>query len=309
MLYRQIKNTDLKVSVISLGTMTFGTPVPPERSSALVRYAFEQGINFIDTANMYEGYARVYGSAGGVAEECIGKAVKGIRHSVVIATKVGMKVGETPLDDGVSPAAIEHNLTKSLKRLDTDYVDIYYAHRHDPAVAPEELAGAMCKEMQKGRIRHYAVSNYTGNQLLDLLRACDENNFTRPVLCQPPLSLINLDSLCDIINICSIEGISVVPYKILHGGLLTGKYQKGRPAPLNSRKKEQPNWLPDLPQELNDRLDEIRKTCEGLNVPMTQYAIRFALNQPNVVSAIVGVKNEAQIDAALNSIPQGGAGP
>ena len=106
-------------------------------------------------------------------------------------------------------------------------------------------------------------------------------------------------------NICVTEGISIIPYKILHGGLLTGKYEKGMPAPVNSRKAEQPNWIPDLPQELNDRLDEIRSTCGKLDVPMAHYAIRFALSRPNVVSAIVGVKNKSQIDFAVESVSNG----
>lgn len=299
MKYRKILNTGIEVSPVCLGTMTFGTPVTPEDSVRLVEYAMDRGINFIDTANMYEGYARYPGSAGGVAEECIGKAIRGNRSKIVLATKVGMNVGPTPLDNGVSPEAIEANLTKSLKRLGTDYVDIYYAHRYDGSVSPLDLAAAMNKEISKGRIRHFAISNYTGSQLLDLLDTCDNNRLQRPVLCQPPLSMLNLESIWDIIYVCNREGISITPYKILAGGLLSGKYSKDNPVPEGSRKSEQPGWIPDLSDELSVKLESIRETCAKCRIPMTNYAIRFVLDQPGVVSAIVGVKSKEQIDRAI----------
>jgi len=302
MKYAKVPGTDIEVSQICLGTMTFGTPVSVDDSVGLVEYAMDKGINFIDTANMYEGYARRAGSAGGVAEECVGKAIKGKRERTVVATKVGMNVGNTPLDNGLSGAAIEHNLSKSLKRLDTDYVDIYYAHRYDEKTSPIELAAAMNKEIQKGRIRHFAVSNYTGAQMVDLLKVCDENGLKRPVMCQPALSMLNLDSLHDVMYVCAREGIGIVPYRILQSGFLTGKYFGDKPAPKGTRKFEQPSWAPDLPLELADSLEAIRDICTKINVPMTNYAIEFVLRQAGVVSAIVGVKNKEQIDMAAECV-------
>jgi aryl-alcohol dehydrogenase-like predicted oxidoreductase len=266
-----------------------------------VEYAFDKGINFIDTANMYEGYARRPGSSGGVAEECIGRAIRNNRSKMIIATKVGMNVGPAPADNGVSREAIEHNLTKSLQRLRTDYVDIYYAHRYDPLVDPLDLASSMNREIEKGRIRHYAVSNYTGSQLTALLSACDANHLIRPVMCQPPLSLLDTESMGDIIYVCQREEIAVVPYKILCGGLLSGKYLPNLPAPAGSRRSEQPSWLPDLPPAAMEKLEAVRGICTKIDLPMTDYAIGFVLHQQNVVSAIVGVKNEAQIDMAIKA--------
>ena len=301
MKYRKIDHTDISVSPVCLGTMTFGTPVGADDAVKLVEYAFEKGINFIDTANMYEGYARHPGSSGGIAEECIGKAIRGNRSKMIIATKVGMNVGPTPVDNGVSREAIEHNLTKSLQRLRTDYVDIYYAHRNDPMVDPLDLAVSMNREIEKGRIRHYAVSNYTGGQMMALLAACDTNHLKRPVMCQPPLSLLDTDSMSDIIYVCQREEIAVVPYKILCGGLLSGKYLPNQPAPEGSRRSEQPSWLPDLPPAAMEKLEAIRGICAKAGVPMTRYAIEFVLRQQNVVSAIIGVKNAGQIDMAIDA--------
>ncbi len=147
MKYAVIPHTDLKVSRLCLGTMTFGKPVPEAEAVRLTRLALDTyGINFIDTANMYEGYNRSAGSAGGVAEEIVGKAVKGRRGDFIIATKLGMKVGPAPEDDMTSPAAIHTQLLRSLKRMNTDYADIYYLHRFDPDTPPEQIVRSMGEE-------------------------------------------------------------------------------------------------------------------------------------------------------------------
>ena len=302
MQYRRVPKTELEVSAICLGTMTFGTPVGRDDSVKLVHYALERGINFIDTANIYEGYARKVGSAGGVAEECVGAALKGRRQDAVVATKVGMSVGNGPLDEGLSAAAIEHNLTKSLKRLGTDYVDIYYAHRYDEKTPPEELAEAMNEQIRKGRIRHWAVSNYSGLQMVQLLKACDENGLIRPVMCQPALSMLNTDAIADIMHVCAREWIALAPYRVLQSGLLTGKYRQGQQAPQGSRKQEQPGWVPQMTEEQQSVLEGIRGVCEALGVSMTRYAIDFVLRQAGVVCAIVGVKSAAQIDMAIEEM-------
>ena len=131
MQYTKIPGTDMQASRICLGTMTFGSPVAGPDAVRLVRYALEEyGVNFIDTANMYEGYNRYAGSAGGVAEEIVGEAVAHRRGDYILATKVGMKVGEAPEDENTSPEAIRIQLRRSLVRMRTDYVDVYYLHRY-----------------------------------------------------------------------------------------------------------------------------------------------------------------------------------
>ena len=140
----QIPGTDLKVFPITLGTMTYGSPVAFDDAVKLTQYAVSRGVNLIDTANMYEGYNRYAGSAGGDAEELVGKAVRGLPHgSVAVATKVGMKVGPAPEDEGTSPAAIRKQLDRSLARLGMDCIDLYYLHRPDESVPLADILGAL----------------------------------------------------------------------------------------------------------------------------------------------------------------------
>ena len=175
MQYTKIPGTDMQASRICLGTMTFGSPVAGPDAVRLVRYALEEhGVNFIDTANMYEGYNRYAGSAGGVAEEIVGEAVAHRRGDDILATKVGMKVGEAPEDENTSPEAIRIQLRRSLARMRTDYVDVYYLHRYDPDTEPHAVARAMGEELRAGTIRAWGVSNYTAAQLAALLAAAGE---------------------------------------------------------------------------------------------------------------------------------------
>lgn len=296
---RRVPGTELAVSEVCLGTMTFGTPVESGDAVRLVHHALDRGVNFIDTANMYEGYARVAGSSGGIAEEIVGKALRGRRADVIVATKLGMKVGPAPEDEFTSPAAIRKQLDLSLKRLETDYIDIYYLHKPDPNTAFEDIVAEIGRAVQAGKIRHYAVSNYGPDQLRELLRAADACNAPRPVMCQPPLSLLKQDALAELVPFCREEQIAVVPYQILQGGLLSGKYRRGQSAPEGSRQREKPDWVWDMDDALFDRLEAIEAEAASRCLTMTQYAIRWTLEQPAVVSAIVGVKNAGQIDDAV----------
>ena len=298
----QIPKTDLNVSKLCLGTMTFGSPVSKNDAIELIYKAIEDGINFIDTANMYEGYNRKPGSKGGVAEEIIGEALKGQRDKVVLATKVGMCVGEEPEDKGTGAKAIRKHLELSLKRLKTDVIDIYYLHSPDPSTPLIETLGELDNVIKQGKIRYYGISNFSSEQLKDLLNLADENNLPRPVVCQPPLSLLKQDALNDLLPLCEKEQIAVVPYQVLQGGLLTGKYQKGTPLPKGSRKDEKSEWMWDLTDEVFDRIEKIRILSENEGISMTQYAIRWVLSQPAVVSAILGVKRIEQLESAISSI-------
>ena len=299
----KLPNADISLFPITLGTMTYGSPVAFDDAVDLTLYALSQGINHIDTANMYEGYNRSPGSPGGVAEEILCKALRSIsRHDVILATKVGMKVGPEPVDEGTSPAAIHEQLTRSLRRLGTDYVDFYYLHRPDETIPWADMVGAMAEEIQKGRIRYYGVSNYSAPQLQSLLDAADLNGLPRPVICQPPLSLLKQDALEALLPLCRQEGIAVVPYQIYQGGLLTGKYHRGQQAPAGSRGAEMPGWLMERSDALFDRLEEIQALADAEGVTMAQYALRWALRQEAVVSALVGVKRKEQVDQAIRAL-------
>ncbi len=252
---------------------------------------------------MYEGYDRTPGSAGGAAERIIGKAIAGMdRSRIRIATKLGMKVGTEPVDAGTSAAAIHTQLSRSLERLDTGYVDIYYLHCFDGSVPFEEMLTALAEEQEAGRILHYGVSNYSAGQLSALLAAADRTGLPRPVVCQPPLSLLKQDACVDLLPLCQREGIAVIPYQIYQGGLLTGKYRRGEDVPAGSRGAEMPSWLMARDDALFDRLEAVEAAAAERGLTMAQYALRWVLEQPAVVSAIVGVKSQKQIDSALAAL-------
>ncbi len=301
--YVRIPGTDIAVSRICLGTMTFGSPVAFDDAVALIRYAkAEHGINFVDTANMYEGYSRYAGSPGGVAEEIVGKAICEDRASYIVATKVGMKVGSAPEDENTSPAAIQLQLRRSLARMKTDYVDIYYLHRFDGSTAPQLIAEAMGRELRAGTIRAWGVSNYSAEQLAALMKAAKEMNVPMPALCEPPLSMIRREALSDLLPFCRDNGIGVVPYQILQGGILTGKYRRGSTVPAGSRLAEKPEWMKPFTDGVYAAIEECERGAAKEHVSMTQYALRWALRQPGVVSALIGVKRKEQIDEAARAV-------
>ncbi|MBR6185550.1 MAG: aldo/keto reductase [Clostridia bacterium] len=303
MQYTMIPGTPMRVSRLCLGTMTFGTPVPAQEAVSLTRLALDAyGVNFIDTANMYEGYSRSAGSAGGVAEEIVGRAVKGRRGDFIIATKLGMKVGPAPEDDMTGPEAIRVQLRRSLHRLQTDYVDVYYLHRYDPDTPPHLIARAMGEEMKEGLIRAWAVSNYTAEQLKALLLAAKEENVAAPVLCQPQMSLLCQGPCLDMLPLCAENGLGVVPYQVLHGGYLTGKYAKETAAPSGSRMAEKPGWMKPMTDADWRIVENARAEALKAGVTMTQYALSWALRQQGVVSALIGVKREEQLREAAEAL-------
>ena len=299
----RIPKTELSIFPVTLGTMTYGSPVGFDDAVELTRYAVSRGVNLIDTANMYEGYNRYAGSPGGVAEEIVGKALTSIpRSSVAVATKVGMKVGSAPEDEGTSPAAIAKQLDTSLRRLGTDYVDLYYLHRPDESAPMEDILLALKQAADAGKIRWYGVSNYSAGQLRALLACADEHHLPRPVVCQPPLSLLKQDALSQLIPLCAAEDIAVIPYQVYQGGLLTGKYLRDKEPPKGSRGQEKPDWMMTMDDSLYTRLEGYAAQAAARGVTMTQYALGWVLEQPAVVSAIVGVKSRAQIDDAVGAV-------
>ena len=297
-----IPNTELNVSSICLGTMTFGTPVAEADAIELTQWAIENGVNFIDTANMYQGYTRSLGSAGEVAENILGKALQGRRDKVVLATKVGMKVGPESEDEYTSPVAIEKQLNKSLKRLGTDYVDIYYLHRPDPNTALVDTIGALDEAITQGKIRHYGISNYSAEQTAELLKVADENSLPRPVIHQPPYSLLKTEVEEELLPLCAKEQIAVAPYQVLQGGVLTGKYSRSQAAPEGSRIAEKPGWAPELSDEVFDKLEAIESQAKANGQSMLEYTLKETLAKPAVVSLVLGVKRIEQIESLIAAV-------
>ena len=254
---KRIPSTDIDVSPIFLGTMTFCKPVGQSDAIRIVHWALDHGINFFDTADMYEGYDRTMGSSGGVAESILGLALKGRRDQTVITTKVGCAVGSSGYTgQGLSRTHILHQIDASLTRLQTDYVDVYELHRPDPETPLEETLAVIAEIITAGKVRHWGVSNYSGQQIKDIVRLCDSRGWPRPVITQPPLSWLKRDELTDSVPICRKFNIAVTPYQPLQGGLLTGKYRRSQPLPATSRAAES-DWLNRPDAALFDQLERL----------------------------------------------------
>ena len=301
MIRNRIPGTEIDVSPICLGTMTFGDPVGRDDAIGIVHWALDHGINFIDTADMYEGYGRSVGSAGGVAETILGDALKGRRERAVVTTKVGSAVGSSEYaGQGLSREHILHQIDASLSRLQTDYVDVYELHRPDSETPLEETLAVMAELITGGKVRHWGVSNFSGQQIKDIVRLCDTRGWPRPVISQPPLSWLKRDELTDSLPVCRDFNIAVTPYQPLQGGLLTGKYRRGQPLPTASRAAES-NWLNQPDDSLFDRLEQFEQEAGNYHLQPAQFAIRWLLDQPEVTSAVVGTTRIEQLSVLFDA--------
>ncbi|MBI1976794.1 MAG: aldo/keto reductase [Candidatus Omnitrophica bacterium] len=303
MKYKNILGTDLNVSRICLGTMTFGTPVGENEAVELVHWALDHGVNLMDTANIYEGYDRIPGSPGGRAESILGAALQGGRRQrTVIMTKVGNPVGPGPEDTGLSAPHIQREIDKSLQRLKTDYIDVYFLHRPDPQTPLIETIQTMNQLIDAGKIKHYGVSNFSVGLMREITSVCDANGFKKPVVSQPPYSLLRRDIEKEELAFCAEQKISLTVYQPLQGGLLAGKYVRGGMPPPGSRKSEKPKWVWELNDALFDELETIQRLAESIQSPMSQYAIAWVLARPGVVSAVVGVKTVNQLKDNIEGV-------
>ena len=301
MQYRVLGSSGLLVSPICLGTMTFGTPVPEEDAIRLVHGALDLGINFIDTANTYEGYGRFLGSSGGVAEEILGKALRKHRDQVILASKVGSPIGPGPQDRGLSACHILRELDRSLLRLRTDVIDLYIIHWPDKEVPLETTLAALEQAVRQGKVRYVGVSNHSAAQLCELLWLADKWGCARIVSSQIPFSLLRREFQNDL-EFCRRHGIAVTPYQPLQGGLLTGKYRRSQSPPNDSRAAEKPDWMWNLDDPLFDRLEAIEALAQAIDVPPARYALAWTLAQPAMSSLVVGVKGLQQVEDAVAAL-------
>jgi len=294
------KIADMDVSTFCLGTMTFGTPVGKEDAVAMVHWALDHGINFLDTADMYEGYTRHFGSHGGVAEQFLGEALKGRRDKAVVTTKAGMPVDGPDSTFDISPRHLSKELDRSLQYMQTDYVDIFELHRPDGKTPLEESVGAMVGFVKAGKVRHWGVSNFEAEQIRVMVKICDENSYARPVVSQPPYSWLDREVEEAQLLTCREFGIAVTPYRVLEGGLLTGKYRRSQPLPEDSRATDEgSSWLSAPDDDLYDRLETFEAEAAQAGLTPAPYALRWVLDQPGVTAGVVGAKRIGQIEALL----------
>ena len=292
------------VSVITLGTMLFGRPVPRPDAIDLVHAALDLGVNLFDTADIYEGYDRYLGSPGGVAETILGEALRGRRDRAYITTKVGNPVGSGPggghpagadySGTGLGPAHVEQQIDASLRRLQTDYVDYYLLHIADPETPLEDTLGAVDRMVTAGKVRHWGFSNFDADQIETMLDLCRGGAAALPVMAQPQYNWLERDLESGYLPACQRVGIAITPYRPLAGGLLSGKYQRGSALPAGSRAAESA-WIDedDIPYE---ELLPFHEEAAGAGVSPACYAVRWLLDREGVVSVVAGVKSPAQLE-------------
>ncbi|MFY9812904.1 MAG: aldo/keto reductase [Dehalococcoidales bacterium] len=287
MQYKKMGRTGLKISEITLGTMIFGQQVDEAESLKIIDLAFEKGINSFDTADGY---------AGGRSEEIVGKALKNKRHVVVLASKVASKQGPGPNDAGLSREHILQAVENSLRRLGTDYLDIYYAHHPDNTTPIEETLRAFDTLVRQGKVRYAACSNYRAGQLVRALAVSEQRNLARFDCIQTVYNLITRDIEAELLPTCADEGVGVVVYNPLAGGLLTGKHNGNQPPTADTRFGQNPMYLERYWSPINFKaVEHLKQIAAAYNRKPAQFALAWVLGNPGIASAIVGASSAAQL--------------
>jgi 1-deoxyxylulose-5-phosphate synthase len=298
--HRNLGRTSLSVSPLTLGTMTFGSQVDEAAARSMVDLCLERGVNFMDTANVYN---------GGESETILGNLLAGRRDKVVLATKVGIKFGEGADDRGLSQSAILKGVEGSLRRLRTDYVDLFYLHTPDYTVPLEESLAALDGLVRSGKVRYIAASNYAAWQLTQMLWLTERNNWQPIAAVQPMYNLIARGIEQELLPMCREFGLAVIPYNPLAGGLLTGKHQPAAPL-ADSRFTRMPVYRDRYWHEANfaavKQLTEIA-AAEGRS--LTRLAIRWVLSQPLVTSVILGASRLEHLNENLAALDDGPLSP
>jgi aryl-alcohol dehydrogenase-like predicted oxidoreductase len=293
--YRHLGRSGLKVSPLCLGTMMFGGPTDEPTAQRIIAKAREAGVNFIDTADAY---------TGGRSEEVTGRAISNQRDQWVLATKLANATGEGPNGGGLSRKWVMRAIDTSLRRLGTDYVDVYYLHKEDLGTPLDETIRAMGDLVRAGKIRYFGVSNYKSWRVAEICNICDRLGIDRPVVSQPYYNAMNRMPEVEHLPACAHYGLGVVSYSPLARGVLTGKYAPDAAAPADSRagRKDrrmlQAEWRPE-----SLRLaQEIKQHAEARGMTAGQFAVRWVLNNTLVTGTIAGPRTEAQWDDYVGAL-------
>lgn len=287
--YRSLGSAGVKVSPVCLGTMMFGGQTSESDSIAIMHKALDAGINFFDTADIYN---------AGESEVVVGKAIKGRRDSVVLATKGRQPMGDGPNDQGGSRLHLTRALEGSLRRLDVDFVDVYYIHTPDEETPIEETLHAMDDMVRQGKVRYIACSNFRTWRLMEALWTSDALGLNRFVCVQPLYNIVNRDVEVELLPACADYGVGVVSYSPLARGILTGKYKSGGAFPEGSRAARNDKRMNEA--ELREASFEIAQQvtghCVEKGVAPSQFALAWVLANPIMTSVIVGPRTMEQFD-------------
>jgi aryl-alcohol dehydrogenase-like predicted oxidoreductase len=286
---RKLGASDLEVSEISLGSwLTYGVGVEVEKARACLDEAFNQGINFVDTANIY---------GRGAAESFLGEALQGRpRNSYILATKLYFPM--TQSDRGLSRDQVEKQLDESLKRLRTDYVDLYQCHRYDWDTPLEETMEALTRAVEKGKTRYIGFSEWPAERIRAAIDLAGTGRVASFVSSQPQYSLLWREPEEEVIPLCAANGISQIVWSPLGQGVLSGKYDPDKPPPRDSRaaSEEMGGWMDRLMKpEVLRAVQRLKPIADEAGLTLPQFALAWVLREPNVASAIIGASRPAQV--------------
>lgn len=294
MRYNTMGRTGLKVSEVCLGTMTYGDQVEEKEATRIMEAAYEGGVNFFDTADSY---------VGGRSEEIVGRTLRDKRDSVVLATKAANPTGTGPNDRGLSRKHIMQAIEASLRRLGTDYIDVYYAHMPDYTTPIDETLRAFDDLVHQGKIRYAACSNFRAWQLCKALWTSDIRGLARFNCIQTPYNLLTRDIEYELLPLCASEGVGVTVYNPLAAGLLTGKYDPSKPPPKGTR-----FTLDRIGKMYYERywstanfeaLEELKKLASEHGQSLTRFSLAWILHNEMVTSAIFGASSVQQLQDNL----------
>jgi len=292
MKYNRLGNSGLNVSALGLGTNAFGGRADEASSARIIHYALDQGVNFIDTANIYTRTE---------SERIIGAAISDRRHDVVLATKAGLVKGDGPNDRGSSRVHLVRELEQSLKRLQTDYVDLYQIHTFDPHTPLEETLRALDDMVRAGKVRYIGASNYAAWELMKALGISDRLGLNRFVSMQTSYSLADRTPEQEVIPLCLDQGLGIIPYFPLAGGILTGKYASGE-APEGSRLQTEPHFKRFLNDERLALAARASRMAGELDCSPSALALAWLMHQPAVSTVIVGATKAEQLEDNVRSV-------
>ncbi|MBI3961909.1 MAG: aldo/keto reductase [Deinococcus sp.] len=288
--YRHLGSTGLKVSELCLGGMTLGRESDEDTSRRIIDRFLEAGGNFLDTANVY---------TQGRSEEIVGRALKGRRDRVVLASKVRFPMGTGPNDVGLSRAHIMSAIEQSLRRLQTDYLDLYQVHAWDHETPLEETLAALDDLVHQGKVRYLGVSNFTAWQLMKALGLSRQHGWNEFVSLQPQYSLVVRDMERELLPLCRTEGLAVLPWGPLGGGFLSGKYQPGEKPKEGRIAQAGDHWEEAWQRRGTERnfciLEVVRQISQARQKTCAQVALRWLLDQPGVTAPITGARTVEQL--------------
>ena len=292
MKYYRLGSSGLKVSALGLGTNSFGGRADEQTSTAIIHTAIENGITFIDTANIYTHTE---------SERIIGQALEGKRHEVVLATKAGLVKGEGPNQKGSSRYHLMQELENSLKRLRTDYVDLYQIHTFDPETPLEETLRALDDMVRSGKVRYIGASNYAAWELMKAIGISAKEGLNRYVSTQVSYSLADRTPERELVPMCLDQGVGIIPYFPLAGGILTGKYTSTEQAPVGSRADKEPRFVKMLSPDKLELSEQVGKLAGELGVTSSVLSLAWLMHKPAVSSVIVGATSAKQLTDNLQS--------